>query len=256
MGEALVGGLLGAGWMTTDEVSIVEKVHPRCEELRALFPGAEVVGSVASVRGSLADVVVAVKPQDVAGACEELNEAGVERVLSIAAGVSTATMESALGGSVPVVRAMPNTPALVGMGASAIAPGALASRSEMEWARSILESVGVVVEVTEDELDAVTGLSGSGPAYVFLVAESLVDAGVLVGLSRATAEVLAVQTLVGAATMLRDTDETAADLRAGVMSPGGTTVSGLRELENAGVRAAFFAAVDAATRRARELRAE
>lgn len=219
-----------------------------------MFPGVEVVGSVAMVRGRISDAVVAVKPHDVETACSELAEAGVRRVLSIAAGVGTETLEVALGGSVPVVRAMPNTPALVAMGASAIAPGQLASRSEMEWARTILEAVGVVVEVYEDDLDAVTGLSGSGPAFVFLVAESLIEAGVLVGLTRQTAEVLAIQTLLGSATLLHSSDESAAELRAAVTSPGGTTANGLRELEDAGVRAAILAAVDAATQRSREMR--
>jgi pyrroline-5-carboxylate reductase len=177
----------------------------------------------------------------------------VRRVLSIAAGVKTTTIESAAGEGIAVVRAMPNTPALVGQGAAAIAPGRSASDEDLEWAEGILAAVGRVVRVTEAQLDAVTGLSGSGPAYVFLVAESLVDAGVLVGLPREVAETLAFQTLLGAATMLVETGDDPAALRAAVTSPGGTTAAGLRALEDAGVRAAILDAVDAATARSREL---
>ena len=148
---------------------------------------------------------------------------------------------------------MPNTPALVGEGAAAVAAGRHAGEDEMAWAESILGAVGTVERVPESLLDAVTGLSGSGPAYVFLVAEALVDAGVLAGLPRPAARTLAIQTLVGAATMLRDGDREAAALRADVTSPGGTTAAGLRELERHGVRAAILDAVMAATERSRAL---
>lgn len=253
MGEALIGGLVRTGWAAPDEITVVEQLHSRCEDLREQFPGIEAVGTVSAATGRLSDAVIAVKPQDVRGACSQLLEVGVERVLSIAAGVPTSELESALGGSVPVVRAMPNTPALVAIGASAIAPGSLASQSDMDWARSILEAVGIVVEVAEKDLDAVTGLSGSGPAYVFLIAESLIEAGVFVGLPRDTAELLVVQTILGSATLMRESTDEVAALRAAVTSPGGTTASGLRELENSSVRAAFIAAVDAATKRSREM---
>jgi pyrroline-5-carboxylate reductase len=152
-----------------------------------------------------------------------------------------------------VIRAMPNTPALIGAGASAIAPGSAASEEDLAWAEEVLGAVGVVVRVPESQLDAVTGLSGSGPAYVFLVAEALAEAGVLNGLPRATAETLAFQTLAGAARLLAEGETSAADLRAAVTSPGGTTAAGLAELERSGARAAFLDAVSAATRRSREL---
>ncbi len=148
---------------------------------------------------------------------------------------------------------MPNTPALVGAGAAAIAGGAAARPEDLDWARGILEAVGTVVTVSESALDAVTGLSGSGPAYVFLVAEALIDAGVLVGLTRPVAQQLAVQTLLGSARLLAETADEPATLRAAVTSPGGTTAAGLRALEAGGVRSAVLDAVVAATERSRQL---
>jgi pyrroline-5-carboxylate reductase len=152
-----------------------------------------------------------------------------------------------------VVRAMPNTPALVGAGAAAIAPGRAASDDDLAWAEGILGSVGTVVRLDEHLLDAVTGLSGSGPAYVFLVVEAMIDAGVLAGLPRPISEALAKQTVLGAAKLVAESGQTPEALRAAVTSPGGTTAAGLRELERSGVRAAFLDAVVAATDRAREL---
>ncbi|MET0157949.1 MAG: pyrroline-5-carboxylate reductase, partial [Acidimicrobiales bacterium] len=175
------------------------------------------------------------------------------RVLSIAAGVRLADLEGALPSGTPVVRAMPNTPALVGAGAAAIAAGTAATDDDLAWAESILSAVGIVVRVAEPLLDAVTGLSGSGPAYVFLVAEALIEAGVLVGLPRPVAAELAGQTLLGSARLLVEGDDGPEALRAAVTSPGGTTAAGLRALEQAGVRAAFLDAVVAATERSREL---
>ncbi len=193
MGEALLSGLLRAGWATAAELAVVERLPDRAAHLRQAFPGVEVSDRPVAAEGA----VIAVKPGDVDEACKELALAGVERVLSIAAGVSTGSIEAALDGAVPVVRAMPNTPAVIGRGVAAIAPGASAGEADLEWAASVLEAVGVVVRVKEPQLDAVTGLSGSGPAYVFLVAESLIEAGVLVGLPREVAEVLAVETIIG-----------------------------------------------------------
>jgi pyrroline-5-carboxylate reductase len=249
MGEALLEGLLAAGWAEAGELAVVERLDPRRAYLRETFPGVQVLTDPGPAEGA----VLAVKPADAAATCQVLAAAGVPRVLSIAAGVTTAALAEALGPEVAVVRAMPNTPAVVRTAASAIAPGPGAGDDEMGWARSILGSVGVVVEVGEDKLDAVTGLSGSGPAYVFLVAESLIEAGVLVGLSREVAEVLAVQTLLGASRLLESSEEHAAALRAAVTSPGGTTAAGLRALEAGGLRASLLDAVDAATRRSREL---
>jgi pyrroline-5-carboxylate reductase len=174
-------------------------------------------------------------------------------VLSIAAGVRLKELESALPPGTAVVRAMPNTPALVGAAASALAAGARAGTEDLDWAESLLSAVGTVVRVTEPQLDAVTGLSGSGPAYVFLVVEALVEAGVLEGLSREVAMALAVQTVLGSARLLAERDEGPEALRAAVTSPGGTTAAGLRILEQRAVRAAIGDAVGAAAARSRQL---
>jgi pyrroline-5-carboxylate reductase len=174
-------------------------------------------------------------------------------VLSIAAGVTLARLEGALAPGTPVVRAMPNTPALVGAGAAAVAAGSAASDSDVAWASSVLGAVGTVVVVSESLLDAVTGLSGSGPAYLFLVVEALVEGGVLAGLPRDVASSLAVQTLVGSGQLLATSSSGPEALRAAVTSPGGTTAAGLRALERGGVRAAFLDAVMAAAERSREL---
>ncbi len=245
MGEALVAGLVDGGW-SPSEIVVVDSVAARRDELVAAHPGLD----VRAAGGVGLDVLLAVKPGDAAAALAGLAPA---RVLSIAAGVTTAALEAATPDGTPVVRAMPNTPALVGQGAAAIAPGAHAGDADLAWAEEVLGAVGTVVRVPEGQLDAVTGLSGSGPAYVFLVAEALVDAGVLVGLPRPTAEALATQTLLGAATLLAEGGRSAADRRADVTSPGGTTAAGLRALETAGVRAAVLDAVVAATERSREL---
>jgi pyrroline-5-carboxylate reductase len=199
-------------------------------------------------------VVVAVKPGDVAASLQaaESSLRSETLVLSIAAGVKIATLEPLVPGR-PVVRAMPNTPALVGLGASAIAPGRHAEEQHLDLAARLLGAVGIVVRVSETALDAVTGLSGSGPAYIFLVAEALIEAGVLEGLPRDVSERLVVQTLLGSATLLAQSDEGPEALRAAVTSPGGTTAAGLRELESARLRAAILDAVGAATRRSREL---
>ncbi len=250
MGEALLAGLLDAGWATADDLRVVEALPGRRDELTARFPGVDVTGEVGTAEGS----VLAVKPGDVATAAASLQAAGGgARVLSIAAGVRLADLEAALGSGTPVIRAMPNTPALVGAGAAAIAPGTAAGEDDLAWAEEVLSAVGTVVRVDERLLDAVTGLSGSGPAYVFLVAEALIEAGVLVGLPRPTSTELTVQTLLGAARLLAEGDDGPEALRAAVTSPGGTTAAGLRALEQAGVRAAFLDAVVAATERSREL---
>ncbi len=248
MGEALVGGLIANGWAIAPDITIVEKLDDRRQALRDRFPGVSVVVDAEPAEG----VLLAVKPGDVEGACRAIAAAGAERVLSIAAGVPVARLEAALGSGVRVVRAMPNTPALVGEGAAAIAPGTTAEEADLDWAASLLSAVGSVVRVPEPLLDAVTGLSGSGPAYVFLVAEALIEAGVLAGLPRDVATTLAVQTLVGSAALLARGEAPEA-LRAAVTSPGGTTAAGLRVLESRAVRAAFLDAVAAATERAREL---
>ena len=248
MGEALLAGLLAAG-RAPDELVIVEVAPTRREELAAAHEGVTVVEAPVPV----ASAVLAVKPADVPGAAAAVADAGAERLLSVAAGVTTQAIERAAHGRVRVVRAMPNTPALVGAGAAAICPGSAAGEQDMAWAEAVLGAVGVVVRVPEKDLDVVTGLSGSGPAYVFLVAEAMAEAGVLGGLPRDVAETLAFQTVLGSARLLADRGSSPAALRAAVTSPGGTTAAGLHELERHGVRAAFLDAVMAATRRSREL---
>ena len=246
MGEALLGGLLAARWAEPGELAVVEPVAERRAELSARYPDVHVSSEAVAAAGAL----VAVKPADVPTACRSLD---VGRVLSIAAGVPIATIEASLARSIPVVRAMPNTPALIGAGAAAIAGGTSAGEDDLVWAEDILGAVGQVVRVPEKLLDAVTGLSGSGPAYVFLVAEALIDAGVLVGLPRDVSTTLAVQTLLGSARLLAESGDTPEVLRAAVTSPGGTTAAGLRVLESAGLRSAILEAVAAAADRSREL---
>jgi pyrroline-5-carboxylate reductase len=248
MGEALLGGLLGSGWAAGD-LAVVEALAARRDELAKAYPDVTVTGDPVAADG----VVIAVKPGDVLAATRAAVAAGAGRVLSIAAGVTVARLEEAAGAGVPVVRAMPNTPALVGAGAAAIAGGRDATDDDLAWAESVLGAVGIVVRVPETSLDAVTGLSGSGPAYVFLIAEALMDAGVLAGLPRATSETLVRQTILGAARLLAEGDDGPEVLRAAVTSPGGTTAAGLRELERHGLRSALLEAVAAATARSREL---
>ncbi len=248
MGEALLAGLLAAG-RAAGELAVAEVSPARREALAAAYPGVSVVDAPAAA----AAAVLAVKPGDAAAAARAVADAGAERLLSVAAGVTTQALETAAGGRVRVVRAMPNTPALIGAGVAAISAGAAADEADLAWAEEILGAVGVVVRVPEAALDAVTGLSGSGPAYVFLVAEALAEAGVLAGLARDVAETLAFGTLLGSARLLAEGDAGPAALRAAVTSPGGTTAAGLRELERHGVRAAFLDAVMAAAARSREL---
>jgi pyrroline-5-carboxylate reductase len=250
MGEALLAGLLRSGWDAAD-VAVVEQVAPRREQLAPTFPGVRLLDGPEAADG----VILAVKPGDVSRACAAIGRAGADRLLSIAAGVTIAQLEASLAtdADIHVVRAMPNTPALVGEGASAISPGTNATDDDLAWAESILGAVGLVVRVPEKLLDAVTGLSGSGPAYVFLVAEAMIEAGVLVGLPRETATSLAIQTLLGSARLLAETGDSPEALRAAVTSPGGTTAAGLSALEHAGVRAAMLDAVAAATERAHQL---
>ncbi len=248
MGEALLGGLLAAGRPPAG-LAVVEPVPGRQQVLEARFPGVTV--SAGPLEGD--GVVLAVKPGHAAAAASAAGQAGCRRLLSIAAGVTTATLEAALPEGTPVVRAMPNTPALVGAGAAAVAGGRAATEADLGWAEEVLGAVGVVVRVAEPLLDAVTGLSGSGPAYVFLMVEALIDAGVLVGLPRDVASTLAVQTLLGSARLLAEGAEGPEALRAAVTSPGGTTAAGLAVLEDRAVRAAFLAAVQAATERSQAL---
>jgi pyrroline-5-carboxylate reductase len=247
MGEAMLSGLLAAG-RPAGELVVAEVSATRRDELAAAHADVTIVEAVVPAGSA----VLAVKPGDVAGAARAVADAGVRRVLSVAAGITTQSIEAAAGRPLAVVRAMPNTPALIGAGAAAISPGSTADEADLAWAEEVLGGVGVVVRVPEAALDAVTGLSGSGPAYVFLVAEAMIEAGVLAGLPREVAETLTTHTLLGSARLLTGGGDPAA-LRAAVTSPGGTTAAGLRELERRGVRAAFLDAVAAAAERSREL---
>ena len=248
MGAALVGGMLESGRFTSDELGIVEMLPARRDQLGEMFPGLEVTAEVATCHSA----VLAVKPAGVPAAATAAVGGGATRLLSIAAGVDLATIEAAAGSGVAVVRAMPNTPALVGRGASAVAGGANAGDDDLVWAESILAAVGIVERLAESQLDLFTGLAGSGPAYVFLIAEALIDAAVAEGLPRPTAERVVTQLLLGSSVLL-DREGDPARLRANVTSPGGTTAAGLRALEDRAVRSAFAAAVEAATARSRAL---
>ena len=247
MGAALVGGLIAGGWPEGD-LAVVEVVAPRRDELTTMFPGVFINATVPPCDAAL----IAVKPYDAADAAAMASAAGARRVLSIAAGVSIDTLQRACGDGVVVVRSIPNTPALLGKGAAAMCGGAFVTDEDLDWAEGILGAVGTVARVPEPLLDAVTGLVGSGPAYLFLVAEALIDAGVLAGLTRPIADALVRQLFVGSAAMLAEYGDPVA-LRAMVTSPGGTTAAGLRVLEEHGTRSALLEAVFAATTRSREL---
>lgn len=256
MGGALVGGLLASGRADAASVTVVEPDDERrdaVERRHGVTTAASGLDAVAA--GDVATLLVAVKPHHVADVLVPLvgHVDDSVLVLSIAAGVRTSTIEALLAPGAPVVRAMPNTPALIGSGVTAIAPGREATDAHMATAEELLGAVGRVVRVDESHLDAVTGVSGSGPAYVFLVAEAIIDAGVAMGLTREVAAILAAETIAGAGRMLLETGETPADLRAQVTSPGGTTAEGLTALERGAVRVAFLDAVRAATERSRQL---
>jgi pyrroline-5-carboxylate reductase len=255
IGEALLSGLL-RGERGPGEVVVSEKYPERAAYLAQTF-GVQVT-DVASAVKQAGTLLLAVKPQDIDTLLTEVATVIETRhlVVSVAAGVTTAHIERALPAGVAVVRCMPNTPALVDQAMTAVAPGAHADDEHLVVAESLLGSVGRVVRVPEHQLDAVTALSGSGPAYFFYLVEAMIDAGILLGLPRTLAAELIVQTAVGAATMLRDSGEHPVQLREAVTSPGGTTIAAIRELEIHGVRAALLAAIEAAARRSRELGAE
>lgn len=252
MGEALLYGLLRSG-IPNDEVFITERRADRAAAIRAKH-GVAVMSNIEAAR--IADtLVLVVKPQDMAALLAEIATEVRPRtlVMSLAAGITCTTIESGLPPGHPVVRVMPNTPALVDEGMSALAAGASCDPEHLAEAARLMSSVGKVMEVPEHYLDAVTAISGSGPAYIFYVVEAMIEAGVLLGLPRATANQLVVQTLVGAAVMLRDTGEHPTVLRENVSSPAGTTVAAIRQLDEHKVRAAFVSAMEAARDRSREL---
>ena len=254
MAEALVKGLLGAGTASAEEIVCAEPRLERREEL-ALRYGVKVIGSNLEATEQADVVVLSVKPQTMEHLLDEIAPAVDHRklVVSIAAGVSIAAIARKLGAGVRIVRTMPNTPALVGAGAAALARGAHATDWDLEQARNLFQAVGTTVIVEEHHLDAVTGLSGSGPAFLFLVIEALADGGVKVGLARPVAMTLAAQTVLGSAKLVLETGEHPGRLKDQVTSPGGTAIAGVHALEQGGLRAALIAAVEAATRRSREL---
>lgn len=252
MAEALLGGMVEQGWADAAALHVVEPSAARRAELASAIPGL----SIGDAPVPEVDAVLAVKPDIVATVLPGLAAAGVRRVVSIAAGVRAATIEAGLAEGAVVVRCMPNTPALVGQGAAAVAAGAHAGPADLEWASEILSAVGTVVVVDEADLDAVTGLSGSGPAYVFHLVEALIAAGVAEGLDPATADALARQTLLGAATLLSTSGEDPAVLRENVTSKGGTTAAGLAVFASADFIGLVADVVRAAAERSRELGAE
>jgi len=253
MGRSILRGLLSTGTVPPEKVTVTTRRSERAEALAAEYG----VKTAATNRDAVrtADVVVlAVKPQILHGVVEEIREAMHDRLaISVAAGVATSQLESWLDTPARVVRAMPNTPASIGRGATAIALGHYANERDLAAAESLFRAVGRTVVVEEEHLDAVTGLSGSGPAYVFLIIEAFADAGVKVGLSREVAQELATQTIQGAAQLLQETGEHPGRLKDRVTSPGGTAIAGLHVLEAGGLRTTIMDAVEAAARRAREL---
>jgi pyrroline-5-carboxylate reductase len=276
MGEALLAGLLRSDRQVKDMV-VSERMPSRAKYLSETY-SVQVTSSVVDAAENATYVIVAVKPSDVESVVREIAEAAansdtdsVEQVfVTVAAGVATSFYESMLPAGSPVIRVMPNAPALVGAGVSALAKGRFATPGQLKEVAALFDCVGSVITVPESQLDAVTAVSGSGPAYFFLLVEALVDAAVAVGLPRPVATDLAVQTMAGSAAMLLErldeggegaagaglgsgVDTTAAQLRATVTSPGGTTAAGLRELERGGLRAAVAEAVDAAKRRSEQL---
>jgi pyrroline-5-carboxylate reductase len=258
MGGALLGGLLRSGWAGIDDVTVIEPVAERRDELTAEHPGLRAVaaaepGLLDDAGERIGGVVLAVKPDAAEAACRALGVTGLSRLLSVAAGVPCARLEAALGGEPAVVRAMPNTPALVGAGVTAMSGGSFATSHDLAWAEDVLSAVGTVVRLPERLLDAVTGLSGSGPAYFFLVAEALLEAGVQMGLARDVSRTLVIETMLGSAALLKETGRDPEALRAMVTSPAGTTAAGIRALEARAVRSAFMEAVAAATERSRNL---
>ncbi len=252
IGEALLSGLLAGGRRPAD-LMFTERHPERSAELTTRY-GVRAVDIPTAAKE--ADVlVVAVKPQDIDPLLDELAPAIAKDtlVVSLCAGLPTALYERRLPDGVPVVRVMPNTPMVVGEAMSAISPGRYATSVHLNTVEELLSVVGLVVRVPESQQDAVTALSGSGPAYFFFLVEAMIDAGILLGLPRAVSEKLIIQSAVGAATMLAKTGEHPVTLREAVTSPAGTTIMAIRELEKHGVRAALLDAIEAARDRSQEL---
>jgi len=254
MATALANGFLRAGLISADRLLACDAL-PAAAERFAKATGAGTAATNAQAMQQADVVILAVKPQHLPGVLDELRGklTPQQLVISIAAGVRLDTIAERLGPGPRLVRVMPNTPCLVGQGASAYALGRSATPADNALVRQLLEAVGVAVAVSESSLDAVTGLSGSGPAFVYVMIEALADGGVRMGLPRDVALALAAQTVKGAADMVLSTGQHPALLKDQVTSPGGTTIAGLQALETGGLRAALMSAVEAATRRATEL---
>ena len=254
IGEALITGLLSSGWREPGEIGASTRREERVAELRERH-GVAATRSNAEAAAGAALVVIAVKPQDIETLLGEIGTLvqPEQTVLSIAAAIPTAALERHLAPGVPVVRAMPNTPSTVHEGVAGICGGAHAHEEHVALAEEALRHLGGVVRVSEPLMDAVTAVSGSGPAYFALLAEAMIEAGILLGLSREISTQLVVQTMLGTAKQLRDDKIHPVELREMVTSPGGTTIAAIRELEQAGVRAAFLNAIQAAMDRSREL---
>jgi pyrroline-5-carboxylate reductase len=252
MGEALISGLLRAGRSPSGVLAAVRRTE-RGEELRERY-GIEVVAATEAAK-TADTLVITVKPQDMAALLAEISPyVPADRlIISVAAGITTSMIEHRLGVPVPVVRVMSNTPVLVDEAMSVISAGAHAGEEHLRRAEDLLRPVGKVLRIPESQQDAATALSGSGPAYVYFLVEAMVDAGILLGMPRGTALEMVIQAVYGAATMLRESGEHPVILREAVTSPGGTTISAIRELEKHGVRAAFLAAIEAARDRGAEL---
>jgi pyrroline-5-carboxylate reductase len=251
IGEALLSGLLSSGW--TDIVA-TSRNEQRVAELRERYGVDATTSNADAVKGA-AVVVVTVKPQDIDALLAQIAEAvsADQTILSAAAAIPTAYIEARLPDGIPVVRAMPNAPSMVHEGMAGIAAGAHAGDEHLALAEDVLTHLGRVVRVPESAMDAVTAISGSGPAYFALLAEAMIEAGLLLGLSREISTQLVVQTMLGTAKQLRDEKMHPVELRESVTSPGGTTIAAIRELEQAGVRAAMLNAIQAAMTRAKEL---
>lgn len=253
MGSALIKGAIDAGAVSSANV-LVHDAFAECAETLAETTGAQLAGSNAAVIDGSDAVLLCTKPQDMLDMIRMLPPCGPDTLfISIAAGLRLEKLEDALGADVRAIRVMPNTPALIGKGASAFSRGSTANDADAELVSTLLGAVGSSIEVPEKLLDGVTGLSGSGPAFVYTVIEALADGGVLVGLSKDKALQLAAQTVAGAAEMILQTGEHPATLRDQVTSPGGTTIAGLSVLEAGAVRSTLIEAVKAATERSEEL---
>lgn len=254
MGEALIRGIIRAELQSPENILVTEPDNDRCQYLHETY-GVKIAAGEQQLADNADIIILAVKPQIIETVLKAYREVVSERhlIISIAAGISIGSIEQQLGAATRIIRVMPNTPALVLAGATAFSPNGSATGADVESSRRIFSAIGTCIEVEEKLLDAVTGLSGSGPGYVFAFIEAMIDGGVLAGLPRPVAEKLVLQTVYGSAKLAMETGESPAVLRGKVTSPGGTTITGLQVLEESGMRGAVMTAVEAATERSKEL---